>query len=403
MFQDFFGLAFNNLKRRKLRSWLTMIGIFIGIAAVVALISLGQGLQNYIEGEFEKLGKDKIIIQPLGFGPPGTAGPSLILTSEDLKTIENVRGVEWAIGFLVKQGQAKFKDEAGIGFATGMDPEDIKLLSEVQSIEILEGRDLKKGDKFKVVVGYNHIYSDIWNKPMQIGSTIEVEGHDFKVVGVYKKVGNPIDDGILYMPKETLKEILDVEDEESQIMVKTSLGFDPEDVAETIERKLRRSRGEKEDQETFNIQTSEQLLGVLRSSFAVVQGVLVGIAAISLLVGGVGIMNTMYTSVLERTKEIGTMKAIGAKNSHVLLLFLLESGLLGLVGGLIGVGIGVGLAKGVEYAAAVSIGTPLLQAAITPTIILGALAFSFVIGTLSGILPALQASRLKPADALRFE
>lgn len=403
MLKDFFVLGLNNLKRRRLRSWLTMIGIFIGIAAVVALISLGQGLQDYISDEFEKLGADKIIIQPKGFGPPGTAGPSLILTSDDLETIKNVRGVKWAVGFLIKQGQAVYKDEAGIGFAIGTNPEDLKLYGEIQSFEILEGRDLKQGDKYKVVVGYNHIYGDIWDKPMQLGSTIEVEGADFKVIGVLKKIGNPIDDSSLYMSKDILKEILGVEDEESQIIVKTAEGFDPADVADTIERKLRKSRGEKEDQETFNVQTSEQLLGTFQSIFAVVQGVLVGIAAISLLVGGIGIMNTMYTSVIERTKEIGTMKAIGAKNSHVLLLFLLESGLLGLVGGLIGVGMGVGLAKSAEYIAAVSIGTPLLQASMSPIILGGALAFSFVIGTLSGILPALQASKLKPADALRFE
>ncbi len=403
MLKDFFVLGLNNLKRRRLRSWLTMIGICIGIAAVVALMSLGQGLQDYITEEFEKLGADKIIIQPKGMGPPGTAGPSLILTSKDLDVIENVRGVKWAIGFLVKQGQARVKDEAGIGFGIGTNPEDFKLLNEIQSFEILEGRDLKKGDKFKIVVGYNHAYKDIWEKPLQIGSTIEVEGQDFKVVGILDKIGNPIDDASLYMTKDALKEILNIGDEESQIMVKTAEGFEPEDVAETIKRKLRRSRGEKEDQETFTVQTSEQLLGVFQNIFAVVQGVLVGIAAISLLVGGVGIMNTMYTAVLERTKEIGTMKAIGARNSHILLLFLLESGLLGLVGGLIGVGIGIGLAKSAEYIAAMYIGIGLLRASMSPVIMFGALAFSFIIGTLSGILPAMQASKLRPADALRYE
>src|SRR3989338_7135795 len=159
MLSDFFALSLNNLRRRKLRSWLTMIGIFIGIAAVVALISLGQGLQDYITGEFEKLGKDKIIIQPKLFGPPGSAtSSSLILTTEDLDFIGNIRGVDWAIGMLMKSGQSKFKDEAKVGYIIGMKPEDLKLLSEVQSIELVEGRSLKEDDKFKVVVGYNHVY-----------------------------------------------------------------------------------------------------------------------------------------------------------------------------------------------------------------------------------------------------
>ena len=401
--KDYFFLAFNNLRRRKLRSWLTMIGIFIGIAAVVALISLGQGLQNYISDEFEKLGSDKIIIQPKGMGPPGTAGPSLILTSKDLDIIENVRGVKWAIGFLIKQGKAVYKGEAGIGFAIGTNPEDVKLMSEIQSFEIFEGRDLKSGDKYKLVVGYDHIYGDIWDKPMQLGSTIEVEGHDFKVIGVLDKIGNPMDDSSLYMSKDVLKEILNVEDEESQIMVKTAEGFDPEDVAETIKRKLRQSRGEKEDQETFSVRTSGQLLESFSNIFAVVQSVLIGIAAISLLVGGIGIMNTMYTSVLERTKEIGVMKAIGGKNSDILLIFLFESGLLGLIGGIIGIGIGIGLGKTAEYIALNALGTDLLQAAFPLYLILGALSFSFLIGTFSGILPAMQAAKLKPADALRYE
>jgi len=380
--KDYFFLAFNNLKRRKLRSWLTMMGIFIGIAAVVALISLGQGLQNTIEEQFEQLGSDKIIIMPKGMGPPGSAGGSLTLTSKDIKVIENVRGVEYVSGYLIKQGQATYKGESGIGFATGLTEEDFERMLEMGGLEVLDGRGLKDDDKFKVVVGYNHIYKDIWDKPIQIGSTIEIEGYGFKVIGVMDKIGNPMDDTLLYVQKDVLKEILNVEDEESQILVKTATGFDPVDVAETIERKLRQFRGEKEGQETFSVQTSEQLLESFSNIFAVVQAVLVGIAAISLLVGGIGIMNTMYTSVLERTKEIGIMKAIGAKNSDILLIFLFESGLLGLIGGTIGVGIGVGLGKGAEYLASSALGTDLLQAAFPGYLIIGALSFSFLIGTL---------------------
>jgi len=137
--------------------------------------------------------------------------------------------------------------------------------------------------------------------------------------------------------------------------------------------------------------------------FGVIQAVLVGIAGISLIVGGIGIMNTMYTAVIERTKEIGTMKAVGARNSHILLIFLFESGLLGLVGGAIGIVIGYGLGKGAQYMATIGLGTDLLRAYFPWYLILGALVFSFLIGTLSGILPALQAAKLKPAEALRRE
>ena len=402
MNSSYFLLAFNNLRRRKLRSWLTMIGIFIGIAAVVALISLGQGLQSYINDQFEQLGKDKIIIQPKGLASPGSATGSLKLTSKDLELIENIKGVEYASGYLIKQGQAIYKGESGIGYSSGLTQIDFERMVELSGLKILDGRGLKDSDKSKVVVGYNHVYGDIWDKPLQVGSTIEIEGQEFKVVGVVSKIGNPIDDSLIYIQKDALKELLDTGDEESQILVKTASGFNPEDVAETIERKLRQSRGEKEGQETFEVQTSEQLLESFSNIFAVVQAVLVGIAGISLVVGGIGIMNTMYTAVLERTKEIGTMKAVGAKNSDILFIFLIESGLLGLVGGAIGVGIGMGLGKTAEYIATNALGTPLLQAIFPWYLIVGALAFSFFIGSASGILPAMQASKLKPADALRY-
>jgi len=402
--KNFFLLAFNNLKRRRLRSWLTMIGIFIGIAAVVALISLGQGLQNYISEEFEKLGSDKIIIQSDIFALPGSAtSASLLLTSKDLEVVENVRGVKWAMGMLTKIGQIGYKDQTSTEYIWGINSDEVNLITEIQSLQLLEGRWLEEGDKFKAIVGYNHGYGDIWEKPLKIGSTIEVEGVEFKVVGVYEKIGNSADDGAVTVPKETLREILDAGDEESQILAKTAPGFDPAEVAENIKRKLRKSRGEREDQETFRVQTSDQLLSTFSSIFNIVQGVFIGIAGISLLVGGIGIMNTMYTSVLERTKEIGTMKAIGAKNSDILTLFLIESGLLGLVGGVIGVGIGIGLGKAAEYGVATALGTDLLRASFPWYLIVGALAFSFGVGSASGLLPAIQASRMKPADALRYE
>ena len=402
--RDYFFLAFNNLRRRKLRSWLTMIGIFIGIAAVVALISLGQGLQQAINEQFQQLGKDKIIIMSKVFGPPGSAtSKSLILTSKDLNVIKSVRGVKDAIGLLVKTGVIKFKRETAVEYIFGINPDETKVLSEVQIFKILQGRDLKPGDKFKAIIGYNHAFGDVWKKPVKVGDTLTIENTDFKVVGILDKIGNPVDDSAVMIPKDTMREILNIQDEESEIIAKVAESFNPSDVADDISRALRKERGEKKDEETFRIQTSEQLLETFTNIFGVVQAVLVGIAAISLLVGGVGIMNTMYTSVLERTKEIGTMKAIGAKNSDILTLFLFESGLLGLIGGAIGIGIGIGLGKTAEYIAAVGLGTELLRAAFPWYLIVGALTFSFVIGSASGLLPAMQAAKLKPVDALRYE
>ena len=172
-------------------------------------------------------------------------------------------------------------------------------------------------------------------------------------------------------------------------------------VAADIMKTLRREKGVREGDENFNVQTSAQLIESFNTVLNIVTVALIGIAAISIVVGAVGITNTMYTAVLERTGEIGIMKAIGAKNSDILTIFLIESGILGMMGGLIGVLIGVGIGKLVE----VIVKTALLIDYITPEItvglILGSLAFAFVIGAVSGTMPARQASKMHPVNALR--
>ena len=402
--KDFVSLSFNNLRRRKLRSWLTMIGIFIGIAAVVALISLGQGLQNAIEQQFEQFGSDRIIVQERGLqGPPGS-GTSLSskLSDKDLEVVKDINGIEGAAGIIIKTGKIEKGDDIAFVFIYGL-PQNKDEKEIVNFFDIERGRDLRENDGDKAVVGVRYSESKVFSKPVDIGDKLNIEGKDFKIIGELERIGNPFDDSAIIIDKEVMKSLFNTGDEISAIHVKVENVEEIDGIKEEIEDELRKSRNEDEGKETFQVTTSEQLLQTFTSIFGIVQAVLVGIAAISLLVGGVGVMNTMYTSVLERTKEIGTMKAVGAKNSDILMIFLIESGLLGLVGGLIGVAIGLGLSKGAEYIASVQLGTNLLRASTDPVIILGALAFSFIIGSLSGILPAYQASRLNPVDALRYE
>jgi len=402
--KDYFSLSFNNLKRRKTRSWLTMIGIFIGIAAVVALISLGQGLQTAIEKQFEDFGSDRIIIQEKGLqGPPGSGtSQSTKLTSEDIEIIKGVRGVESAAGMLLKTARIEHNDEIKFNFIVGIPlASDEKEALDFFNVE--SGRDLKEDDDKKAVVGISYAEGKVFDKKLDLGNRIIIEGESFEIVGIMERIGNPYDDASVVIPKETMGEIYNIEDEESQIYVKVKDVNEIDRVKEDIERELRKERGEEEGRETFEVTTAEQFLEAFMNIFGVVQAVLVGIAAISLLVGGIGIANTMYTSVLERTKEIGTMKAVGAKNSDILILFLIESGMLGLIGGVIGIIIGIGLSKTAEYIAMTQLGTNLLQASVDPILIGGALAFSFLIGAISGVFPAMQASKLKPVDALRYE
>jgi putative ABC transport system permease protein len=401
---DYLLLAFTNLRRRKLRSWLTMIGIFIGISAVVALISLGQGLENAINEQFESLGSDIIFVEERGLqGPPGSGTSQFTkLTTRDIDVIKKVNGVQNAAGLLVKTGKIESKDEIQFTFVWGI-PLDEDEKGIVNFFDVEEGRDLKEGDRRKAIVGVRYPDAKVFTKSIGIGDRITIEGVSFDIVGRFERIGNPFDDSAIMIPQEQMKEIYNIQEELSMIHIQVEDQAQIELVKTRVERELRRFRSEKEGKETFQLRTSEQYLQSFSNVLDIVQAVLVGIAGISLLVGGIGIMNTMYTSVVERTKEIGIMKAIGARNEDILYIFLFEAGLLGLVGGLIGVIIGFGLSKGAEYIATISLGTNLLQASVDIWLVLGALLFSFVVGIASGVLPAYQASKLKPVDALRYE
>ncbi|MFH1505655.1 MAG: ABC transporter permease [archaeon] len=405
MIGDYFRFAIANIRKRRMRSWLTMLGIFIGIAAVVALISLGQGLQNSIEEQFQVLGKDKIFIQPKGgFGPPGSS-TAVGLTTDDLSVVESVRGIDEAAPILLKNAKIEFNDQVRYEYLVSLgEDEDRELVKESMGLEIILGRDIRKGEKYKVALGYNYYAKSeaLYGKQIKLRDKIKINDKDFEVVGFFDKIGNPSDDQTVVVSEDVTREMYDVGDEVDIIYARVEKGADASKVGEDVKKALRDHRDLEKGNEDFTVQTPEDLMESFGTILAIVQGVLIGIAAISLLVGGIGIMNTMYTAVLERTNEIGIMKAIGGKNSDILKIFLIESGTLGLVGGVIGVIIGYGLGKIVEVFAGAA-GIDLFKAAFPWYLIVGALAFSFLIGSLAGMLPAIRASKLKPVDALRYE
>ena len=205
------------------------------------------------------------------------------------------------------------------------------------------------------------------------------------------------------MTTEDIKDLFNIDNEYDLIVVQVKNKDQIEIVSDEIERKLMNDRHEKEGEETFSVETPIQSLQSVNTILNIINLIVVGIAAISLIVGGIGIANTMYTSVLERTKEIGIMKAIGARNKDILSIFLIESGLLGLVGGVVGILIGIGASKMIEYIAVTQLNTTLLQVSTPTYLIVGCLVFGFLIGAVSGTLPAIQASRTNVVDALRHE
>ncbi len=402
MMEDFLKLSVSGIIQKGIRSWLTMIGIFIGIAAVVSLISLGQGLQDAINEQFELMGANVMMIMP-GAGFTGMAGAATPLTQHDVDIIKKVRGVDLASGFVSKMAKVEFNDEVMYTWVSGFpQDESRKMIEDIGGYGIEKGRDLKETDKYKAVVGHMLAHGDVFEKEVKIRDKILINNQKFEVVGSYTRIGNPDDDSAVGITLETARELFDEPDELFVVMARTKPGFDISDVADKVKEKLRKDRGLEEGEEDFTVQTSEQLKESAGVVLDIVKYVLIGIASISLLVGGVGIMNTMYASVLERTREIGIMKAIGATSGDVLSIFLIESGILGLGGGAIGCILGVAMAKGVEMAAHQS-GLTILKASITPELILGALGFSIVVGCVSGVMPARQAAGLKVVDALRYE
>lgn len=304
MFKDYLNIAFTNLKHRGLRSWLTMIGIFIGIAAVVALISLGQGLETAITAQFSDLGTDKLTVQGKagGFGPPGS-GVVTPLTTEDVEVIDNVKGTELVIGRLLRAVEVNFKDDVNYAYMISMPEGEKRTLAEdVFDFKAETGRLLKDGDNKKVFLGGSYSSGDIFERPVIVGDKISVQGEDFEVVGFLKKEGSFTTDGSIFMNTEPMRTLLNEPEEVDIIAIQIDNVDDIDKIAANVEKALRKHRNVEEGKEDFTVSTPQQTIETLTTILLVVQAVIIGIASISLLVGAVGITNTMYTSVLERRK-----------------------------------------------------------------------------------------------------
>ena len=403
MILDSFVIAWKNLRKRQLRSWLTMLGIIISVAIIFILISLSIGLQNAVEEQFEILGGDKFFIQARGqIGPP-QAGASVQLTKEDVKIIERVSGVKEVTYMTLGNGEIEFNKEKRYFMVAGIPPDGMDLYTSSGSLEIEDGKTISKGDTRKLVIGNHYKTRNVFSKYVKVGDKFLINGYEFEVQGILTLIGNPEDDKNIIMLSDDFEEVFSSGDRADMIIVQINDGEDINEVADSVERKLQRFRNVNDKTQDFTILTPEELLATFQTVLSVITLFLFGVAAISLLVGAINITNTMYTSVLERTKEIGIMKAIGAQNKDILSIFLIESGLLGLVGGVVGVIFGFGISKLVEFIAVQQLGTKLLQAASPPYLVIGCLGFAFLIGAVSGLWPAWNASNVNVVDAIRYE
>jgi putative ABC transport system permease protein len=341
------------------------------------------------------MGSNMIQVVPKGLRGPPTGSQGLVI--DDVDVVDKVRGVEYATAVYSSRADVEFGRNQGYDTIYCYESDKGEDAFNDYGNELSEGRFFASGEKGNVVVN-EKLAKDGFDKEIRLKSSIYIEDRKFKVIGIEKDAGAS-GRGEIIMTMEDCRSIFEEQEAISLIVVKVMDGFDVDFVSEDIQERLERAR----DEEIFEVYTPEKLLGQLSDILGIVSAILGAIAGISLVVGGMGIMNSMYTNVLERTKEIGVMKAVGAKNSQVMMMFLVESGFYGLVGGVIGVIFGVGLSKLVEIIAVQGFGFELLKIEIDFVLIGGALLFAFVVGCLSGIFPSRRAAKMKPVDALRYE
>lgn len=396
VYRRLLDLVISQFVERKLRSSLTVIGIMIGICALVSLILLSNGLKEGVTSFTASFGTDSILLAPraaLG-GNGGPSGYGLI-TSDDVAVIDSlsfVRKVNYYLGVSrnVEFGREKFRLSI-TGYK--IDSEYKTFISQ----DIAQGRYLTDSDSQSVNIGYK-IANNFFEKPIAVNSFIKIDGTRYRVVGIFAEEGDQGADNAIYTDIESLRKLVGDQKAVSALDIRINPGTDIDLADKLITEKLKRYRGQKD----FSTITPAQLRDQINQLLGVVDIVVISIAAISLLVGVLGIMNSLYTSVLQRTKEIGTMKAVGATNFQILFMFVLESSILGFAGGLLGVISG--------YILAFLFVIPINLFGIFKFVLLPnwplfgfAIILSVLLGVVAGFLPALRAARLKPVDALRYE
>ena len=390
-------LAVRSLFRNKSRSILTMLGIIIGVSAVILLVSIGQGLQSYITQQFELLGSNLVVVLPgkVGSGGaltgPNIAGSKLPLT--DVDKLSRLGGAIQSVGAGIEMpstisylGKSKYTTTLG-------------LTAEYQKMRNLttsEGRMISDSDnragKNVVNIGPGLVDS-LFGGINPIGKQVTVGGQKFQVVGVLSKIGSGgfgVDvNSFVVLPITTAQKLFGMKSVQS-IGVKVT---DKDTIPSAITQ-VKKELGKRLKEDDFSVVDSSSLVATINQILGVVTIALGGIAAISLIVGGVGIMNIMLVSVTERTREIGLRKAVGAKPRDILVQFLIESVTLSVAGGGLGVLIGF-------------LGSLVINQFITTTVTFWSVALAFgvsaVIGIIFGVAPAARASKLNPIDALKYE
>ncbi|HWR64012.1 MAG TPA: ABC transporter permease [Candidatus Thermoplasmatota archaeon] len=402
MFRDNVKLAIKNLRNRFSRSLLTLLGISIGIMAIISLLALGEGMQQAITGELSSL-SDVVIVSTGGdvFSAFGGGSTGEYFTQRDIAVIERLQGVKDVSTQLSGYALAEYNGKQTIVSLTGMEIGVMRLQYATQNLDA--GEFLNEGDQNKIMIGYS-IAHDTFDADISVGGRIKINGEKFFVSGIFGKqgFGGVSSDSNLLMSTRDFQKLTG-QSNISLIYLRVENVNDAESIASTIQNAINENHGRK-DFATATTMTS--ILETVQSITGLLQVVLVGIASIALVVASIGIMNTMLTSVMERTREIGIMKAIGATNLDIMSIFIFEGMLLSSVGGIIGIVLGVFGSQGLTLILnnVMTMGPSMnLTPIITISSVVLAVTVSLIVGVLSSLYPAWKAARMSPIEAVRYE
>jgi putative ABC transport system permease protein len=396
-------IALKALGRNKMRTALTMLGMIIGVGAVITMVALGAGAQSSIEAQIQAAGTNVIIVSAGNFMSGGVRqgqGAAGTLVPDDAVAIAQLPGVQYVAAGSNTRGQLI---AGNLNWNTQVQGTDVDLPL-IQAWEIEEGAFFTPQDvstASKVAVIGSVVRDQLWGENNPVGQVMRIQQQPFTVVGVLARKGQSSmgqdRDDVVMVPYTTVMKKLRGITSISNITVSAAAASEVNMVAERIASELRvRHRIQPGDADDFMVRTIEEMASVRKEATQSMTALLAGIAGVSLLVGGIGIMNIMLVSVTERTREIGLRLAIGARSRDVLLQFLVEAVVLSLVGGSIGIALGYGLSRGVSY----WMDWP---TAVSPDSVLLAFGFAAVTGVFFGFYPARKAAAMDPIDALRFE